>query len=63
MCACDLRKSGKWGTGEVSSGRTVNRIRALQQQIRLLRSVGPAKLDEEITDFLRRVHDNEDVTT
>ena len=49
--------------GEVSSGRTVNRIRALQQQIRPLRSVDLAKLDEEITDFLRRVHNNEDVTT
>lgn len=49
--------------GEVSSGRTVSRIRALQQQIRLLHSVGLAELDQEITAFLRRAHDDEDITT
>lgn len=31
-------------------------------QIRSLRSVGLAELDEEITDFLRHAHDNEDIT-
>jgi len=55
-------ESGALSTaGEVSSGRTISRIRALQQQIRPLRSAGLAKLDEEITDFLRRAHNDEDI--
>ncbi|MGH3900898.1 MAG: helix-turn-helix transcriptional regulator, partial [Pseudonocardiaceae bacterium] len=49
--------------GQVSSGRTVSRIWALRQQIRPLHSVGLADLDEEITGFLRRTHDDEDITT
>ncbi len=49
--------------GQVSSGRTISRIRALQQQIRPLHSVGLSRLDEEITAFLRRTHDDEDITT
>lgn len=49
--------------GEVSSGRTVSRIQALQQQIQPLHSVSLDELDEEITAFLRCGHDNEDITT
>ncbi|MGH3901527.1 MAG: helix-turn-helix transcriptional regulator, partial [Pseudonocardiaceae bacterium] len=49
--------------GKVSSSRTVHRIQSLQQQIRPLHSVGLADLDEEITGFLRRTHDDEDITT
>ncbi|MGH3800363.1 MAG: helix-turn-helix transcriptional regulator [Pseudonocardiaceae bacterium] len=49
--------------GKVSSSRTVRRIQLLQQQIRPLHSVGLADLDEEITDFLRRAHEDEDITT
>lgn len=47
----------------VSSGRTVSRIRAIQQQIQPLRSAGLAELNEEITAFLRRADDDEDITT
>ena len=47
----------------VSSGRTVRRIQSLQQQIRPLRSASLAEVDEEITGFLRRAHDDEDITT
>jgi DNA-binding XRE family transcriptional regulator len=49
--------------GAVSSGRTISRIRALQQQIRPLNSAGLVDLDEEITAFLRGDHDDEDMTT
>ncbi|MGH3873671.1 MAG: helix-turn-helix transcriptional regulator [Pseudonocardiaceae bacterium] len=38
---------------QVSSSRTVSRIRALRQQIRQLRCADLAELDEEITGFLR----------
>ncbi len=48
--------------GTVSSSRTVSRIQALQQQIRPLHSAGLAELDDEITGFLRRVHDDEGIT-
>ncbi len=48
--------------GTVSSSRAVSRIQALQQQIRPLRSAGLAELDDEITGFLRRVHDDEGIT-
>lgn len=47
---------------DVRSGRTISRIRALQQQIRPIGSAGMETLDEEITDFLRRVRLNEDIT-
>jgi hypothetical protein len=49
--------------GTVSSSRTVSRIQALQQQIRPLYSSGLAGLDDEITGFLRRTHDDKDITT
>lgn len=49
--------------GEISSSRTVSRLQALQQQIRPLRSIDLTTLDEEVTDFLRRVHHNGDITT
>jgi len=61
--AAALTRDALSTAGEVSSGRTISRIRALQQQIRPIHSVGLAKLDEEITDFLRRAHNNEDITT
>lgn len=48
---------------QVSSGRTVSRIRALQQQIQPLRSAGLSELDEEITVFLRHARDDADITT
>jgi DNA-binding XRE family transcriptional regulator len=48
--------------GTVSSSRTVSRIQALQQQIRPLHSAGLAELDDEITDFLRRARDDENIT-
>ncbi len=48
--------------GEVSSSRTVSRIQALQHQIRPLHSAGLAEVDDEITDFLRRAHDDENIT-
>ncbi len=47
---------------QVSSGRTISRIRALQRQIQPLRSAGLSELDGEITAFLRRAHDD-DITT
>jgi hypothetical protein len=47
---------------KVSSGRTVSRIHGLQHQIQSLPSAVFAELDEEITGFLRRAHDDEDVT-
>lgn len=47
---------------KVSSGRAVGRIWELQQQIRQLRSVKLTKLDEEIAEFLRHVHDDRDFT-
>lgn len=44
--------------GTVSSSRTVLRIQALQHQIQPLHST---ELDDEITGFLRRVHDDEGI--
>ncbi len=61
--AAALTRDALSTAGEVSSDRTVSRIRTLQQQIRPLHSVGLAELDEEITDFLRRAHDEEDTPT
>lgn len=61
--AAALAREALSTANEVSSARTISRIRALQQQIRPIRSAGLKTLDEEITDFLRRVHNNEDVTT
>ncbi|MGH3882090.1 MAG: helix-turn-helix domain-containing protein [Pseudonocardiaceae bacterium] len=61
--AAALTRDALSTAGKVSSGRTVSRIQSLQQQIRPLHSVGLAELDEEITGFLRRAHDNEDITT
>jgi transcriptional regulator with XRE-family HTH domain len=59
-----LHYAGRLDTaGEVSSDRTVRRIQALQQQMRPLQSVSLTELDEEITGFLRSIHDDEDVTT
>lgn len=49
--------------GTVSSSRTVSRIQALQQQIRPLHSAVLVEVDEEITEFSRRVNDDEDITT
>lgn len=49
--------------GEVSSDRIISRIRALQQQIQPLRSsVNLTTLDDEISEFLRLAHNNEDIT-
>ncbi|MGH3913829.1 MAG: hypothetical protein ACRDTC_10535, partial [Pseudonocardiaceae bacterium] len=48
---------------EVSTSRTISRIQALQQQIQPIPSASLTKLDEEITDFLRRAHDDKDLTT
>jgi hypothetical protein len=59
--AAALTRDALTTAAQVSSSRTVSRIRALQQQIRPLHSVGLAELDEEITDFLRRARD-EDIT-
>jgi hypothetical protein len=61
--AAALTRDAMTTAGKVSSSRTVSRIRALQQQIRPLHSVDLAELDEEITGFLRRTHDDEDITT
>jgi hypothetical protein len=60
--AAALTREALETAAQVSSERTVSRIRALQQQIRTLRSVDLAELDEEITGFLR-IHDHEDLTT
>ncbi|HWR48183.1 MAG TPA: hypothetical protein VN327_11320 [Pseudonocardiaceae bacterium] len=48
---------------DVSSARTLDRLRTLQRQVRPLRSASPppADLDDRITDFLTRAtrrHDN-----
>jgi DNA-binding XRE family transcriptional regulator len=48
--------------GEVSSSRTVSRIQTLQHKIRPLHSAGLAEVDDEITAFLRRAHDDENIT-
>ncbi len=60
--AAALTREALKTAAQVSSSRTVSRIRTLQQQIRPLRSVGLTELDEEITDFLRRAHDDEHTT-
>lgn len=59
--AAALTREALSTAGDVSSGRTLSRLRALQQQIRPIRSAGLEMLDEEITDFLRRNHRHEDL--
>ncbi len=61
--AAALTRDALSTASEVSSSRTISRIQALQQQIQPISSAGLTKLGEEITDFLRRAHDNEDLTT
>ncbi|MGH3865684.1 MAG: helix-turn-helix transcriptional regulator [Pseudonocardiaceae bacterium] len=61
--AAVLARDALTTASQVSSSRTISRIRALQQQIQPLRSAGLSELDEEITAFLRRAHDNEVITT
>lgn len=61
--AAALTRDALSSAGKVSSTRTISRIRTLQQQIRPIRSISLTTLDEEITDFLCRIPDNEDITT
>ncbi len=56
--AAALARDALSTAGTISSSRTVSRIQALQQQIRPLRSANLAELDDEITGFLRRVHND-----
>lgn len=61
--AASLTRDALNTAGTVSSSRTVSHIQALQQQIRPLHSAVLVEVDEEITEFSRRVNDDEDITT
>jgi hypothetical protein len=60
--AAALTRNALITAGEVSSSRTVSRIQSLQHKIRPLHSAGLAEVDDEITNFLRHAHGDENIT-
>jgi hypothetical protein len=60
--AAALTRDALITAGKVSSSRTVSRIQSLQHKIRSLHSADLVEVDDEITVFLRRAHDDENIT-